>query len=274
MTPAYLYRHPGIAGNGAIATGLAALCAVSSDTTVLVRSQGAVRRAADRIGRLCEKIDGADFSRVSITTDDADLASCDVVVEAIVENLEIKSDLLRRIDAVAAESDIATTTSSLKVSELARLADIDRLFGLHVFNPVPKMDLIEVCIPNGDAGTRSRALAWCDALGKTGIEVPDQVGFVVNRLLFPYLFDGVRMLEETGMQPPDVDACMKLGTGHPMGPLELLDFVGLDVALAIGISLFNETGNPAHSPPDTILALVKTGKLGRKSNEGFYDYEP
>ena len=128
------------------------------------------------------------------------------------------------------------------------------------------MQLVELCFPDeaGD-GLRARATAFCEAIGKTAVEVPDEPGFVVNRLLFPYLFDAVRLLERTGMEPEQVDACMKLGASHPMGPLELLDFVGLDVADAIGEALHADTGDPAHRPPGRIKQLVGEGRLGRKS---------
>ncbi len=150
----------------------------------------------------------------------------------------------------------------------------ERLFGLHVFNPVPKMELVELCLPDGLAdGVGERARQWCERLGKRPVEVPDQAGFVVNRLLFPYLFDAVRMLERTGMDAEAVDECMTLGTGHPMGPLQLLDFVGLDVAQAIGEALTADSGESAHTPPGRLVELVGEGKLGRKSGAGFYEYE-
>jgi 3-hydroxyacyl-CoA dehydrogenase len=135
------------------------------------------------------------------------------------------------------------------------------------------MKLVELCFPDevGDE-LRERARAWCAALGKTPVEVPDQAGFVVNRLLFPYLFDAVRLMESTGMDAPDVDSCMTLGAGHPMGPLELLDFVGLDVAVAIGEELHSDSGLESHQPPQLLRALVADAKLGRKSGAGFYDY--
>ena len=135
------------------------------------------------------------------------------------------------------------------------------------------MKLVELCFPDGvNNGVKERALAWCGALGKTAVEVPDQAGFVVNRLLFPYLFDAVRMLERTGMEPGEVDSCMTLGAGHPMGPLALLDFVGLDVAEAIGDALHEDSEEPAHKPPGMMVEMVGEGKLGRKSGAGFYDY--
>ena len=154
----------------------------------------------------------------------------------------------RRSAAPPPDADLATTTSSLSVGEIGgRAAVAERVFGLHVFNPVPRMKLVELCFPEAVAdGVRERALAWCAALGKTAVEVPDQAGFVVNRLLFPYLFDAVRLLERTGMSPGEVDSCMTLGAGHPMGPLALLDFVGLDVAEAIGDALHADSGEAAH----------------------------
>ena len=132
------------------------------------------------------------------------------------------------------------------------------------------MKLVEVCFPDGAAGAREKALAWCAALGKTAVEVPDQAGFVVNRLLFPYLFDAVRLIERTGMEAGEVDTCMKLGAGHPMGPLALLDFVGLDVSEAIGDALYADSGEAASKPPGLMVEMVGEGKLGRKSGAGFY----
>ena len=121
-------------------------------------------------------------------------------------------------------------------------------------------------------GSPSGPGAWCDALGKTAVVVPDEAGFVVNRLLFPYLFDAVRLLERTGMGAAEVDSCMSLGAGHPMGPLGLLDFVGLDVAQAIGDALHADSGEASHRPPGRLVAMVGEGKLGRKSGQGFYEY--
>jgi 3-hydroxybutyryl-CoA dehydrogenase len=138
---------------------------------------------------------------------------------------------------------------------------------------VTKMELVELCLPDGlREGVRERATAWCRALGKTAVEVPDQPGYVVNRLLFPYLFDAVRLMERTGMTAADVDACMRLGAGYPMGPLGLLDFVGLDVAKAIGESLHADSGDTAHEVPGLVVEMVGEGKLGRKSGAGFYEY--
>jgi 3-hydroxybutyryl-CoA dehydrogenase len=163
---------------------------------------------------------------------------------------------------------VATTTSSLSVSDLALTSGHpDRFVGLHVFNPVPRMELVELAFgPDTRPDVRERARALCTALGKTPVEVPDTAGFVVNRLLFPYLFDAVELMVSTGMQADDVDRCMTLGAGMPMGPIALLDFVGLDVSLAIGETIGAEI-------PRRLRELVDEGALGRKAGRGFYNYD-
>jgi 3-hydroxybutyryl-CoA dehydrogenase len=269
------YEAPGIAGSGAIATGLAAVSTTTADTILLARSEASAWRAEEKVVAACAKIEGADPARLRVTTEPADLAGCDVIVEAIIEEVTPKGDLLATIAEACPDADLGTTTSSLSIAEIAEAGGIaGRLFGFHVFNPVPRMKLVEVCFPEGvDNETREKALAWCAALGKTAVEVPDQSGFVVNRLLFPYLFDAVRMIERTGMEAGEVDTCMKLGAGHPMGPLALLDFVGLDVAEAIGDALYADSSEAAHKPPGLIVEMVGEGKLGRKSGAGFYSYD-
>jgi 3-hydroxybutyryl-CoA dehydrogenase len=267
------YTSPGIAGSGAIATGLAAVSTTTADTILLARSEASAWRAEEKVVAACAKLEGGDPSRLRVTTDPADLADCDIIVEAIVEEVEPKGELLRRIAEACPNADLATTTSSLSIREIAEAAGTEKLFGFHVFNPVPRMALVEVCVPDGATAAREKALAWCAALGKTAVEVPDEAGFVVNRLLFPYLFDAARMVERTGMEPGAVDTCMKLGAGHPMGPLALLDFVGMDVSKAIGDALYAETNEPTHNPPPIIVKMVDEGKLGRKSGAGFYSYD-
>jgi 3-hydroxybutyryl-CoA dehydrogenase len=164
---------------------------------------------------------------------------------------------------------LATTTSSLSIERLARASGrADRFVGLHVFNPVAKMKLVELVFPaDAAAETRARALQLCEAFEKTPVEVPDVPGFVVNRLLFPYLFRAVRLLEETGMDAADLDTCMRLGAGHPMGPLALLDLVGLDVAGAIGHTIGEQV-------PARVEQLIAQDALGRKSGRGFHEYGP
>lgn len=258
----------GVAGSGTIACGLAACVIASGGEVVLwARSADSARRAREQISA---------EGRLSVTTDLDALRDGTLAVEAIAEDLYLKRDVLATLRALLPdESILCTTTSSLNVSELATASgDPARFFGLHVFNPVDRMPLVELCFPDqaGDA-LRARAGAFCEAIGKTAVEVPDEPGFVVNRLLFPYLFDAVRLLERTGMEPEHIDACMKLGASHPMGPLGLLDLIGIDVAEAIGEALHADTGDPAHRPPGRIKELVGEGRLGRKSGAGFYSYD-
>ena len=274
MSAKHGYERPGIAGSGTIATGLAACASALGEVRLLARSDASAWRAEEQSQKLAEKVEGAVPGRVRVTTDPAELAGCDVVVEAIAEDPEAKAGLLAEVGAATTHADLSTTTSSLSIADLGTRSGLpQRVFGLHVFNPVTRMELVELCIPEGVRdGVAERAAAWCAGLDKVAVEVPDTAGFVVNRLLFPYLFDAVRMLEDTGLSPAAVDDCMRLGAGHPMGPLKLLDLVGLDVAEAIGERLHAETGDDSHQPPATITDMVGAGKLGKKAGEGFYTY--
>ena len=199
-----------------------------------------------------------------MTTEPADLADCDLVVEAIAEDAEAKVELLARARRRGARRPTSRRRPRRfrSPSSAERSGSAGRFFGLHVFNPVARMELVELCLPASLARrVGERARAWCAALGKTAVEVPDQPGFVVNRLLFPYLFEAVRLMEATGMSADDVDACMQLGAGHPMGPLQLLDFVGLDVAAAIGDSLDRDgAGGGADVVPDLIRRDGRRGQ--------------
>lgn len=237
-----------------------------------------MERARRKIAQLRERMERDDAAAaVRITSDLSDLSEATLVVEAVAEDASLKRTLFTNLSAsLPSSSMIATTTSSLRVSELAQACGRpSRFFGLHVFNPVHQMELVELCFPaEADSETRARAAVFCEAIGKRAVEVPDEVGFVVNRLLFPYLFDAVRLLERTGMAPEDVDTCMKLGAAHPMGPLELLDLVGLDVAEAIGEAICTESGDQGHRAPERMRELVREGRLGRKSGAGFYRYGP
>jgi 3-hydroxybutyryl-CoA dehydrogenase len=259
----------GIAGSGAIACGLAAVAAQHGPVVLWARSDGSAGRADLRIRALCEKVGASVNGTLRVTCDPADLAEASFVVEAIVESPEAKSELIARLGAgLPSDTVLATTTSSLSIEALAEASGRpDRFVGLHVFNPVPKMELVELAFPAaaGEA-TRERARALCAALGKTAIEVPDTPGFVVNRLLFPYLFEAVRLMERTGLEPEAIDTCMRLGAGHPLGPLALLDLVGLDVSAAIGRTIGAEV-------PQTVERLIADGALGRKAGRGFFRYD-
>jgi 3-hydroxybutyryl-CoA dehydrogenase len=274
LTPPTAYESPAVAGSGTIACGLAACATMLGPVRLLARSDASAWRAEERAQALAAKLDDGNPGNVRVTTDPADLADCDLVVEAIKEDREVKAELLRTLGEICSRADLATTTSSLTVADLAQAAGVTgRLYGLHVFNPVDRMELVELCMPpEAEDAAAERARAWCEAMGKTTVAVPDQPGFVVNRLLFPYLFDAVRLLERTGMSAEEVDTAMRLGAGHPMGPLRLLDYVGLDVAEAIGQSLHAESGDPAHEVPGLVAELVGAGKLGRKSSAGFFEY--
>jgi 3-hydroxybutyryl-CoA dehydrogenase len=258
-----------IAGSGAIACSMAATAAHHGPVLLLARSESSADRARETVERTLNR-PGAevDPGHVQIVTDPAELAAATFVVEAVVEDHDVKARLLAELGGILGPSAIlASTTSSLSVESLARASGRpERFLGLHVFNPVTKMELIELIFPSAaSTDTRERALALCETIEKTPVEVPDVPGFVVNRLLFPYLFSAVRLVEETGMDPVGVDTCMRLGAGHPMGPLALLDLVGLDVAGAIGETI----GEPV---PARLRALIDEGALGRKSGRGFHAY--
>ena len=253
----HLSERLGVVGSGTIACGLARLAESRGDVVLWARSDDSAERAR-------AKLDGG----ARVVTDLSDLGAASFVVEAIVEDHDAKVAILRELDALLpAESILATTTSALSVEALAsECGRPDRFVGLHVFNPVQKMPLVELVFPDAASrDTRQRTERLCDSLGKTSVDVPDIPGFVVNRLLFPLLFAAVELLDEHDLQPEAVDACMKLGAGHPMGPLALLDFVGLDVAEAIGESIDVPV-------PRRVRDLVAAGKLGKKSGAGFYDY--
>lgn len=260
----------GIAGAGAIACGLAVTGARHGQVLLWARSANSADRARETLDKTCAKLaeEGLDSGRVQIVTDLDELAQATFLVEAVVEHHGSKAAVLIELARHAGpEAVFATTTSSLSIEELASASGRpDRFVGLHVFNPVTKMRLVELAFPQvASADTRSRARELCEALGKTPVEVPDIPGFVVNRLLFPYLFSAVTLQSETGMAAEDIDRCMTLGAGMPMGPLALLDFVGLDVSMAIG----EEIGADV---PQDLIDLVDEGALGRKSRRGFYSY--
>jgi 3-hydroxybutyryl-CoA dehydrogenase len=267
--PPQTSKRLAVAGSGAIACGLAATAAHHGPVLLLARSETSADRARETVEKTLARLGAeVDPEHVEIVTERDAIAHATFVVEAVVEDHDVKARLLGELHEVLDEDAIlASTTSSLSVAALAAASGRpERFVGLHVFNPVAKMELVELIFPEtSTARTRERAHALCELFEKTPVEVPDVPGFVVNRLLFPYLFSAVRLLEQTRMDPADIDTCMKLGAGHPMGPLALLDLVGLDVAAAIGEAI-------GESIPPRVRELIDDGALGRKSSRGFHSY--
>jgi 3-hydroxybutyryl-CoA dehydrogenase len=258
-----------IVGSGAIACGLASTAAHHGPVLLLARSQSSADRAKAAVQKTLSRMEAeVDPQHVQVVTDSAAIADASFVVEAVVEDLDVKRPLLGVLNGIVSpETVIASTTSSLSVQSLAEASGRpERFLGLHVFNPVTRMKLVELVFPQAASQqTRERALALCETFEKTPVEVPDVPGFVVNRLLFPYLFSAVRLQEETDLGAEAIDTCMKLGAGHPMGPLALLDLVGLDVSKAIGETI-------GESIPPRVSELIEQGALGRKAKRGFLDY--
>ena len=215
--------------------------------------------------------------RIRGTTALEDLADCDIVIEAIVENLDVKRDTYSRLDSICkAETVFASNTSSLSITEMMTATRPERqarFIGLHFFNPVPVMKLVEVVRTIlTDGQVYESAVEFANKLGKVPVRADDRSGFIVNRLLVPYLLDSIRALEEGVGSIVDIDNGMKLGCGHPMGPLTLLDFVGLDTTYYIAEIMFNEFRERRFAPPPLLKRMVKAGLYGRKSGRGFYDY--
>jgi 3-hydroxybutyryl-CoA dehydrogenase len=260
----------GIVGSGTVACGLAATAALHGDVVVCARSDASASRAEARLAKLLARAEaGAPRVDVRIGVGLKELAGRTFIIEAVSEELEVKEAVLAQIGAtVEPATIIATTTSSLSVHTLAQASGrSDRFVAFHVFTPVPRMQLVELAFPRtATPETRERAGRLALDLDKRPVEVPDTAGFVVNRLLFPYLFAAVRMAEEANMAPDEIDACMTLGAGHPTGPLALLDYVGLDVAVAIGLTLGLDV-------PAALHRLVQNGALGRKTRRGLYSYD-
>ena len=217
----------------------------------------------------------AALERLTVTTQLAELRDCDVVVEAVVEELEVKNQLWRELDSICPPRTIfASNTSSLTIAAMAAATTrADRMVGLHFFNPVPLMKLVEVVrTVTTSQETFDRTFAFARALGKEPIAAKDNSGFVVNLLLIPYMLDAIRALEGGVASIADIDRAMQLGTGHPMGPFTLLDFVGLDTTYRIAGIMFDEYREKRYAPPPLLKRMVLAGMYGRKSGRGFYDY--
>jgi 3-hydroxybutyryl-CoA dehydrogenase len=238
------------------------------------RIEGSVARVVER-GRLSEEDASALMERLEWSTDLDALAGADLVVEAIVEDEQVKARTFKALDAVLApEAILASNTSSIPIAGLAAATGRpDRVLGLHFFSPVPVMKLVEVVIGlDTSPGTVARAEAFAEQIGKTAIRTKDRSGFIVNFLLVPYLMAAVRMYEDGFASREDIDEGMKLGCGHPMGPLTLCDFIGLDVLYSVCDSLYEEFKRDEYAPPPLLKRMVVSGHLGRKTGRGFYEY--
>ncbi len=276
----------GVLGCGLMGAGIAQVCAASGYKTLVREVEEPL--LAKGLGRI-EKFlnDGIDKGKVTPeaktrtlanltgTTKLEDLASADLVIEAIIENVDEKARVYAALDAVVSDSTIfCSNTSSLCITELAaKTRRPDRFAGLHFFNPVPLMKLVEVIRALTTSDETYRAVfAFAQSLGKEPITAPDKPGFIVNRLLVPYLLDAIRSYENGLGTIEDIDKGMKLGTGYPMGPFTLLDFVGLDTTYYIANIMFDEYREPAYAPPPLLKRMVLAGRLGKKSGQGFYKY--
>lgn len=276
----------GVLGGGLMGSGIAQVCAAGGYRTVVREvSDELCARARDAIwksfGKAIEKGKAtpadrdAALARISFTTSLNDLAAANIVIEAVVEDLSVKSEMFRELHAICDRDTIfASNTSSLTIAEIAAATGrADRFVGMHFFNPVPAMKLVEVvrAIKTGEA-TMERAIAFVRSLGKEPISANDNSGFVVNLLLVPYLIDAIRALESGVASISDIDKGMMLGAGYPMGPFTLLDFVGLDTTYKIAEIMYDEYREQRYAPPPLLKRMVIAGMYGRKSGMGFYDY--
>jgi len=276
----------GVIGCGLMGAGIVEVCARAGYDVVvlevnqalldrgLARLRGSLEKAVAR-GKASQEEADRTLGHIRGTLSLADFAACDLVVEAAVENMETKKDLFSALDTVLPPHAIlASNTSSLCVTEMASVTKRgDKVLGIHFFNPVPVMPLIEFVrtILTSDE-TMEAARAFGASLGKTMVTAKDTPGFIVNRLLIPYILDAVRVYENGLASREDIDTAIKLGLNHPMGPLTLLDFVGLDTTLFIADAMFEEYKDERYAAPPLLRRMVIAGQLGRKSGKGFYDY--
>ena len=276
----------GVLGCGLMGSGIAQVCAAAGYKTIVREvEQGFLDKGLGRVkkfltdgvekGKVTPEAKETTLANLSGTTTFDDLKDCDLIIEAIIENVEEKTRTFAALDALVKDSTIfCSNTSSLCITELAsKTKRADRFAGLHFFNPVPLMKLVEVirALTTSDESYQ-KVFAFAQSLGKEPITAPDRPGFIVNRLLVPYLLDAVRSYEQGLGTIEDIDKGMKLGTGYPMGPFTLLDFVGLDTTYYIANIMFDEYREATYAPPPLLKRMVLAGRLGRKSGHGFYKY--
>lgn len=276
-----------VIGAGTMGSGIAQACAVAGHDVVLIdttaealsRAQAGIQNSLERLAKrekISEEDASAALTRVSTSADYAAVSGAAVVIEAVYEAPEVKQQVWQQLAKVAdAGALLATNTSSLSVTQIAAYSGREaRMVGMHFFNPVPMMALVEVVRGlRTDPAALDEAKAFVEGLGKSPIVCEDKPGFIVNRLLVPYINDAMHALSEGVASAEDIDRAMKLGANMPIGPLALADLVGLDVCLAAGESLLAEFGDPKFRPAPLLRQMVRAGKLGRKTGEGFFDYE-
>ena len=279
-------KKVGVLGCGLMGSGIAQVAAAAGYQTivrdvsdaVMAKGKAGIAKSLDKFvekGKLTAADRDATLARLSYVTDVAALKDCDIVIEAVTEDLDLKNDLWKQLDALCpAHAIFASNTSSLTIAAMASATTrADRFVGLHFFNPVPLMQLVEVVrTVTTSTATFDRALAFGKSLGKEAVAAKDNSGFIVNLLLVPYLLDAIRALEHGVASTVDIDNAMKLGCGYPMGPLTLLDFVGNDTTYKIAEIMFTEYRETRYAPPPLLKRMVMAGFYGRKSGKGFYDY--
>jgi 3-hydroxybutyryl-CoA dehydrogenase len=279
-------RRVGVLGCGLMGSGIAQVAAAAGYETVVRdvskdiwdRARAGIEKSLGKFvekGKLTPADRDATLKRLGFTATTADLRSCDVIIEAVTEDLALKNSLWTELDALCGPATIfASNTSSLTIAAMAAATKRgDRFVGLHFFNPVPLMPLVEVVrTVTTSEPTFRRAFAFAKSLGKEPVAAKDTSGFIVNLLLVPYLLDAIRAVERGVGSVPDIDKAMQLGCGYPMGPLTLLDFVGLDTTHKIAEIMFTEYREQRYAPPPLLKRMVIAGLNGRKSGKGFYDY--
>jgi len=276
----------GVVGLGTMGAGIAQISVTAGHDTVgrevtpelAARGRDTIERYLGRAvekGRMTAQERDAALARLELTTDVADLAGCDLVIEAIVEELAPKRELFAELDRITRpDAVLATNTSALSVSDIAEATEHpERVVGMHFFNPAPVLPLVEIVRARRSSDDAVRtAYEWAELAGKRPVSCNDTPGFIVNRILIPLLNDCVRVLDESGVTPEDLDTAMTNGAGWPMGPCALVDLVGIDVHVHASEALHMQLGEPRMAPPERLVQMQREGKLGRKSGQGFYSY--